>query len=62
MIKSLPSPRIRTNEEVGPHHARLSGIFLSQSLAPDANLIRPISRLAHDGTFNHQDRIHRLVR
>lgn len=62
MNKSLPSSRVRANEEIGPGHAKISGLFLKQTLAPSAQLIMPISRLATDGTFNHRDRHLHLVR
>ena len=62
MNKSLPPARVRAHEDLGPWHAKISGLFLRKTLAPDAQLTAPISRLATDGTFNHQSRAGHLVR
>ncbi len=62
MNKTLPHSRARALEEVGPKHAGVSGLFMKMALSPAAQLIRPISRLAHDGTFNHRETGRQLVR
>jgi hypothetical protein len=62
MNKLLSSSRVRSNEEIGPWHAKISAFFLQQTLAPDAQLTMPISRIATDGTFDRKDHHPHLVR
>ncbi len=62
MNKSLPPSRVRVLQEPSLFHQTISGIFMKKTVAPDAQLTAPPSRLATDGTFNHGDRGAHLVR
>lgn len=62
MNKSLPPSRVRVLQEPSIMHQKVSSIFMQKTVAPNAQLTAPLSRLATDGTFNHNDRGAHLVR
>lgn len=62
MNNTLPPSRIRSLQEASFSHQKISTLFMGNSLAPGGQLTAPMSRLATDGTFSHQEHLPRLIK